>query len=157
MGANIKDLGLTRENTRSFIWATSSREPIAVFAKKRQIRLAHFSGSLELNRPNSPWHRTEFHLLDGKLAYHQAPYHDPWLAADFKALQTGRLSDLLASTKNDWRIENHNNHFIEPDGPFTGEITINLRSGYPFTTVAVLDVKSGLITRSSRSFLLTIG
>lgn len=156
MGANIKDLGLTPDNTRYFIWAPGSREPITVFAKRRQVRLAHFTGSIELSRPGTSLDRTELHFLDGKLAYHHAPYHDPWLAEDYKALQTGRLSDMLAKTKNDWRIENHNNHFIEPEGPFTGEITITLRSGYPFTTVAVLNVKSDLILRSSRSFLLTI-
>ncbi len=156
IGASVSQLGITPLNSRYFIWSPDSREPIAIFARRNQVRLAHFSGSLELNRPGSAWDRIEFHFLDGKLAYHQAPYKDSLLDQDFEILQKSRLPEMLARTKNDWRINNHNNHSVDPDGPFTGQITINKREGFPFSTVVVLEVHKDRITRSRRSILVTI-
>lgn len=156
VGANIKTLGLTPGNTRYYIWSSGSREPIAQFAKRRQVQLAHFTGSIELSRINDPMDRVQFQFMDGKLAVKPQLYHDLALLEDQRVLKTGRLSDMLAKTTNDWRILNHNNHFIDPEGPFTGEITINLREGYPYTSAAILNVKNDVIIRSRRSLLLTI-
>lgn len=127
-----------------------------VFAKRRQVRLAHFTGSIELNRSGTQFDRTDLQFIDGQITYKAKIFNDEDLTDDMLILKSGRLSDMIAKTRNDWRIVNYNNHFIEPEGPFSGRITKIIREVWPIYLVVNFEVKNGLITKSSRTSFLDL-
>jgi hypothetical protein len=146
VGANIRQLGLEHEELR---WSSIGREPIQSFLTRTQTRAAHFTGSIELARPGSKFDGFQIQIIDGK-PVNAEPYGDEALKADLERLRGAHLGKMLESTQNDWRIVNHNNHFVQPTGSFTGEIIVDQGSNVFLANEAVLSVKNDIIVSVSR-------
>lgn len=134
------------------MWSTSVRQPFTQYATQKRISSETFTGSLTLCRPGSDVDDYELDIYKGKLAVTfvaNQPTSDKQIAEDFKHLRSGGLAEMLAHTKNDWRIYNDSGHFIDPAGPFTGTVDL-----YPdmigwFETMEVMNDK---IVSSHRHF-----
>jgi hypothetical protein len=108
---------------------------------------AHLSGSILLCAPGSALDGFELAIADGKYSY-GSESSDAGVQADVDTLRRSNLREMLIVTANDWRIHNHDNHFVEPQGPFTGSITIKPEGC--FGTWQDLKVRRDIIVKSRR-------
>jgi hypothetical protein len=146
VGSNIRKLGLDKDPNASLRWAHEVREPIRQFLNRRKTNPAHFSGSVAVVRPGDRYYWSELSFLDGVVQPVWDDYaDDESLARDLRVARSGRMSHMLDQTKNDWRITNHNSHFIDPTGPFTGEIMYPAGGIYPIGSWWFITVEADVI------------
>jgi hypothetical protein len=152
-GEHMRSLGVREKPDATLDWAARSREKIVDFAKRNKIDLAHFNGSLVLTRTGSPFDGADLQLLDGRLANHARGLEgDDLIAADLRELKRGTLETMLSRTKNDWRIRIFKGRIIEPEGPFSGCVTLD-GSGNPLIgTYVEIEVDSDRVVSVRRRF-----
>lgn len=141
---------------KSLNWSKSPamREKVTEYCTRNQVSVAHFTGEIILLHEDERFNQYRIQVLDGKLGPHgRLPEGNPDLTRDFVQFRSTHLRDMLEKTRNDWRITNHNNHFIEPpDLPFTGDIYVsNGHILYTFHRMQTLKVVNNRI-KSSRGW-----
>lgn len=162
VGLNIRQVGLDPSDVTGrayYRWDNRVREPVRSYLDRKRRNAAHFTGSIILCRPGSSVDGVEMAAIDGKGSYESAPYSDAVLdderlIQDFRTLGKSNLKSVLDNTRNDWRILNDNNHFIDPEAAFSGAIVVKSEGWIGWTTC--LHVSADRIMRTERTLCVTL-
>jgi hypothetical protein len=150
VGRTIQQLGI--ENAKYYEYSNvspRSYERIADFFRKRRTNAAHFTGVLMLSRPGASVDGYELAVEDGKFKWTDDVLKpDESVDADLTSLKRTHLRDMLASTKNDWRIETETGHYADFAYPFTG--TIDVYPGNFFGWYVTYQVRDDYVIHSRR-------